>query len=138
MRTYCDARRECPQDRRSTPCVLSEDHDGEHVWQCRTECCVLAEDHPGEHDGPGMVTHLTAPCVYREGDRIRHTDGTGYSDLVTDAEIIEHHTVYLDGLDIPEDIAEFRGKAAFCRAVLALRQVERAQADFEAALRWLE
>lgn len=56
------------------------------------------------------------PTVWREGDRIRATDGQGYHDRVTDAEIRGH---------IPSAGPRAAEHDAFARAVLAIRKYER-------------
>lgn len=57
--------------------------------------------------------------VYREGDRIRATDGQGYHDRVTDEEIRGH---------MPSQGPRAAESDAFARAVLAIREYERAVA----------
>ena len=57
--------------------------------------------------------------VWREGDRIRNGPGTGYSDRVTDVQILSH----LANGD-PAD-HEYR---EFAYSVLALRELERRRA----------
>lgn len=57
------------------------------------------------------------PTVYREGDRIRASDGQGYHDTVTDEQIrghMPHAGPFAEEVD------------AFGRAVLAIRAYERA------------
>lgn len=56
--------------------------------------------------------------VWREGDRIRNAAGEGYSDVVSDAQIMRHARASLDA-------GHYRD-AAFEVAVLSLRQQERA------------
>lgn len=59
---------------------------------------------------------VTGQTIWREGYRIRRTDGGGYSDRVTDDRIREHIQANLyDPLFI-----------AFAKAVLAIRAFERA------------
>lgn len=57
--------------------------------------------------------------VYREGDRIRASDGTGYHDRVSDDTILEH----IRTVDTTGRTWEF---VAFAEAVLAIRAFERA------------
>lgn len=56
--------------------------------------------------------------VWREGDRIRASDGTGYSDRVSDETIQGHIDT---AVDYP-----YVGFVPFARAVLAIRAFERA------------
>lgn len=56
--------------------------------------------------------------VYREGDRIRDTEGTGYHDRVSDEAIVEH----IRTVDTTRPHLEF---IAFAEAVLAIRRFER-------------
>lgn len=55
--------------------------------------------------------------IWREGNRIRRTDGTGYSDRVTYHQILDH----IEGNDGVDPLS-----VPFARAVLALRAFERA------------
>lgn len=59
---------------------------------------------------------MSAPkqTIWREGNRIRRTDGTGYADFVDDDDIREN----IDGTRPLHD--------TFAEAVLAIRQFERA------------
>lgn len=62
--------------------------------------------------------------IWREGDRIRRTDGTGYSDRVTDDQIRKHiasHATAQDANVDPDSLF-----VPFAEAVLAIRAFERA------------
>jgi hypothetical protein len=58
-----------------------------------------------------------SPIAWREGARIRHADGRGFVDSVSDAQIRAY-------LDADVESGDFEA-AAFCAAVLSLRSRER-------------
>jgi hypothetical protein len=58
---------------------------------------------------------MSGQTIWREGDRIRRTDGTGYHDMVSDEQIRAHIADSNEALFV-----------LFARAVLALREFERA------------
>lgn len=64
--------------------------------------------------------------VYREGDRIRASNGEGYGDGVEDGAIRGH---------MPHVGPDAYALDAFCRAVLAIREYERARAAIRAGRR---
>lgn len=71
--------------------------------------------------------------VWREGDRIRQEDGSGYGDVVPDGDIWHHLASAEVTLRWPDgygadELRRAREQAEFCKAVLALRQTEREQA----------
>lgn len=58
-------------------------------------------------------------AAWREGDRIRQADGSGFADFVPDEQVRQY---------MERDIVEGKpNEAAFCAAVLALRQRERSR-----------
>lgn len=74
------------------------------------------------------------PLAWREGNRIRHANGMGYGDQVTDEEIREHISVSERTIKhVPQSSAGYRDRERsrehiiFARAVLALREQERAE-----------
>lgn len=64
-----------------------------------------------------MTETSSTEVAYRDGKRIRHPKGYGYGDLVPDEDIRRHLNEHVEAGKVEE--------AAFCAAVLALRQSER-------------
>lgn len=62
---------------------------------------------------------LASGLATREGDRIRHPGGRGYGDMLDDDQIREHLAAH------EAHAAHLMDQVRFCRAVLALREVER-------------
>jgi hypothetical protein len=63
---------------------------------------------------------MSGQTVWREGDRIRATDGTGYGDRVSDDEIRNHISMYDESTSADPEFV------SFAEAVLAIRAFERA------------
>ena len=68
---------------------------------------------------------MSRQTIWREGDRIRRTDGTGYSDFVSDEQIRENIA-----RGHPDPLHD-----AFAAAVLAIRAFERLTACPDCAAR---
>lgn len=71
----------------------------------------------------GTPRHIRGPVqdafpVWRDGDRIRNAAGEGYADVVDDEQVARHASVAMEARHFQD--------AAFCVAVLSLRQQERA------------
>jgi hypothetical protein len=62
---------------------------------------------------------MSGKTIWREGNRIRETGGSGYGDIVTDDEIRGH-------LADPSKGVRWQGYEEFAQAVLAIRAFERA------------
>jgi Zn ribbon nucleic-acid-binding protein len=79
--------------------------------------CAAAAAAPDGVRPPG-TPRQDAFRVWREADRIRNAAGVGYADFVDDEQIGRHVRAHLDEARYQD--------AAFCAAVLSLRQQERA------------